>query len=169
MSVRIQPVKTSVDESNQNTFFKKIVTIFDNSPSLNSDFEYQLVSTVNVSIFSHVTDSLNALSDNNVKEQVLNIISSLRNLLTDLMLQGSFTNYLAKLHITEQEDKTALLEWNFEKFRFGFSIDPDSSKSGYYLVSNDDGTSDFCMNAGKIGSRSYAIVEKMVKYALENT
>jgi len=163
----------SFDEPKQDSQFKKIsgssdILIQDFS-FLTDDFVYRPIPTVNTDIFSHITDSLKALADEKVKEQAYEIIHSLHCFLTDLRLHDSFTNYLSKLHIVEQEDKTALLEWNFKNFRFGFSIDPDKSKSSYYHVSVDHDTSKFSMDTEKIGSHIDKIIEHMVNYVLANT
>jgi hypothetical protein len=176
MPVEIRPIKKYSDaELNKKFSIKRgsIISIGDlinvASP-FDNNFTFYPMPLINVDIFpSHLTQSLISLSVDIVQKQACEIVYSLYRILNDLMLKEHFTNYLSKLHITEQEDKTGLIEWNFEKFRIGFSIEFNPSESGYYLISADPVTNDFIMKTGRIGSRCYEILENMVKYVLENT
>jgi hypothetical protein len=153
--------------------FTKINTSFDNlrqeTGFFADDFIYQPIPPNHIDIFSHITDSLKTLSNENVQKQACEIIYSLYRVINDLNITEQFTNHLAKLHLTEQEDKTALLEWNFKNFRFGFTIEPDENKTSYYHVSQDHTTSKYSMNTEKICSRINKTIEYVVSYVLANT
>jgi hypothetical protein len=172
MPVKIYSSESSDKSAKKMSINKKPVEFYDPFIAVSP---FDNVSTVqpmlpaNIDVFSHLSGSLSSLSDDNVIVQSYVIVRFLQRVLNDLASKDYFINYLSRLHITEQEDKTALIEWNFENFRIGFSIDPDSSKSGYYLVSTDHVTTDFIMKTGKIGTRQREIIEFMVNYALENT
>jgi len=175
MPIEIHRKKFYNDELNKNTIInKKPFTIINDQNTVSSSFEgnftVRYVPPVNIDIFPvQLTKMLNSLSEYNVQRQACEIVYSLYRILNDLMSKEQFTNYLAKLHITEQEDKTGLIEWNFEKFRIGFSIEPDPNKSGYYFILDDYVTDTFSMKTKRFGSHIYEILEKFVHYVLENT
>ncbi|MHA1290504.1 MAG: hypothetical protein ACTSPB_24235 [Candidatus Thorarchaeota archaeon] len=49
---------------------------------------------------------------------------------------GFSIGFLPKLSTSIVEDGSVLVEWIFDSFRVGFSIEPDEKESGWYLVTN---------------------------------
>jgi hypothetical protein len=69
----------------------------------------------------------------------------------------------------QQEDKTALLEWNFQDFRVGFTLEPNKAESSYFVVSQDKNTGVFKTSTQRLDADSYRSVDRIVDYVLENT
>lgn len=65
-------------------------------------------------------------------------VSMLQNVLLKNRINIRRSLVLPPLKFRWLEDNSALIEWNFEDFRIGFSIEPDKEESGWYLVSNDN-------------------------------
>jgi hypothetical protein len=55
--------------------------------------------------------------------------------------------YLPELHAFKVDDGSILIEWIFDDFRIGFSIEPDVQESSWYLVSS--------KNLGEISASGY--------------
>jgi hypothetical protein len=170
MPVKIYINKKSSDEPNEKIGITRESTGYFGTYAINNTLSIRSLPPVNIDIFpSQLTKMLNTLSDDDVQEQACEIIHSLYHILNNLRSRERFTNYLAKLHVTEQEDKTGLIEWNFEKFRIGFSIAPDKKMSSYYLVSDDRVTDTFIMKTKRLGANRYNTLKHLVNYVLENT
>ena len=63
---------------------------------------------------------------------------SFNKLFRDLQLFGLVVGSLPALVATEDTERSVLIEWIFNNFRVGFSIESMNSNSCWYLVSNKD-------------------------------
>ncbi len=66
------------------------------------------------------------------------------------------------------EDHSALIEWIFKDFRIGFTIEPDVSESGWYLVVNDnlqEGSASGELNFDDLEQ----LIAKLLDFALVNS
>lgn len=46
------------------------------------------------------------------------------------------THFLPPIRLFDMEDNSILIEWMFNDFRIGFSVEENTDKSSYYIVSN---------------------------------
>ncbi|MCL2134663.1 MAG: hypothetical protein FWH37_03795 [Candidatus Bathyarchaeota archaeon] len=165
MTVQIRETqKTAYEYKPNNSYDENLL-----ADILSKDVIIQPTQPVNIDIFYPIMGTLKALTDSDVQNNVYEIIQTLYRVITELRVRVSFTNYLSKLHLTEQEDKTALLEWNFEKFRFGFTIESILAKSSYYYVAVDHDNGIYKMDSEKFGDHVDIIVKRIVNYVLANT
>jgi len=123
----------------------------------------------NINIFSKLSEKIGSFSDQNVKKQTMTILAALNHTLQQIAMDNNLSNHLSRLSVIEQEDSTVLIEWNFQSFRVGFSVEPEESESNYYLASEDEKTGNFSMNAKKIGADIDKIVTNMIEYVIVNT
>lgn len=130
---------------------------------------YQTRLPSNMDVFVKITDALCALTNSIVKNETEEILQRIYKYIKVFNWNNNMTNYLSKLNVTEQDDNSALIEWNFQNFRAGFSIEPIIEESSYYIISEDKSIGSFMADTKKVGLNYDEAVEKIVKYVLENT
>jgi hypothetical protein len=130
---------------------------------------YITILSDDLNIFSGINRSVIELENTEVREQVESILSLLYLALLRASQQKYLNNYLSPLNLNQQEDKAALLEWSFEKFRIGFLLEPDSEKSFFFQVSQDEKSGTFNSERRRLGDDVPHIVNKIVEYVLNNT
>jgi hypothetical protein len=79
------------------------------------------------------------------------------------------TNYLSRLNLVCQEDGSALLEWNFQDFRVGFTLEPNEDESSCFIVSQDKNKNLFSADTQKLDVNNSASIDEIVGYVLGNT
>ncbi|MDR1487904.1 MAG: hypothetical protein LBT62_07960 [Deltaproteobacteria bacterium] len=132
---------------------------------------YALALPSNIDVFSSLNnDSLAVFKDDEaVLEQVKQV---LRNIYLGLQAADKLRpirTRLSRLCLVRLEDEAALLEWNFQDFRVGFSLEPDKTQSCYYIVSQDKSVGSFFTYSQRLGADNMAgPVETLVKYVLAN-
>jgi len=135
--------------------------------SYNNTYTAKLPS--NFDVLSELKKSTDGLSNLDVKRQTINILSALSAVLHELVMKYNVPNSLTTLNIIEQNDSAALIEWNYQNFRVGFSVEPIYSESSYYIVSEDKSTGSFTADSKKIGTDIEKVVTKIVEYVIRNT
>ncbi len=73
-----------------------------------------------------------------VKEMACQILTILRNTLSNLENQNYNISPLPSLHAFNAADESITIEWIFEEFRIGFTIEFDPEESGWYLISSEN-------------------------------
>jgi hypothetical protein len=160
--------KTSgfLNEANQCTARK---AVGNTSNSLSETTPYRTALPLGVDIFSGLAGSQLSLYDNVVSGQVRRILTYLYLLLQELSKSQVITNYLSRLNLVCQEDGSALLEWNFQDFRVGFTLEPNEDESSFFVVSQDKNKDLFSADTQKLDVNNYVLINKIVGYVLENT
>ena len=124
----------------------------------------------NIDIFSKLSENVNSLTNESVKKQILHILGTISHILQEIvMYNNNISNYLSRMNIVEQNDFSALIEWNFHKFRLGFLIETDETESSYYIISEDKSTGSFIAETKKVGTDIDIVTAKIVEYVLKNT
>lgn len=135
--------------------------------SLTNSDSYDIVLPQNMNIFNSAYTAIEHIDDPSLKAITRKLVNLMKkHLLADRDL---FNSKLTELHVSESNEASALVEWNFEKFRIGFSLDIEESDSSYYIVQTDD-------NHGGIYSESFLmkknydeVVEKIMYFIKRNT
>lgn len=130
---------------------------------------YQTLLPHNIDVFSVITDALQTLTNPTVKDETIVFLGRVNAYLQTVSLTSHATNYLSKLNLIEQDDGVVLIEWNFQNFRIGFLIEPKNEESSYYIISEDKEIGSFMAETRRIGRRYDEVIEKIVRYVLENT
>lgn len=164
----IQQSKTSafLNEANEKTIR---TTIGNTSNSYATTEPYGMVLPSNIDVFSSLTTSFLSLEDTEVVKQVREVLLNLYLSLRKAGKHKPISNYLSRMNLVQQEDKAALLEWNFQDFRVGFTLEPDRTESSYFVVSQNKNAGSFMADTQKLDTDVFRLVDKIVEYVLENT
>jgi hypothetical protein len=121
-------------------------------------------------VFTRLSKAVDSLSNIDVKNYTITILEALNKALQNINnYNKNISKYLSKLNVIEQADLAALIEWNFQNFRVGFSVESDLSESSYFIVSEDKSMGSFNANSQKIGLDKDIAIEKILEFVLENT
>jgi hypothetical protein len=164
--MRSDRTSSFLNEANQRVIRK---TACVTSSSYSRVNPYDAVLPSNINVFSALPEKISGLENPAVTEQVKQILLYLY-----LSLQRAYEfrqpeNYLSRMNLVQQEDKAALLEWSFQDFRVGFTLEPEKDESSFFVVSQDKNAGSFTMNTQKLDTDISLSVKKIVEYVLENT
>lgn len=152
-----------------NTKYLKYQLPLQTSGSLSNNYIYSVKLPTNIDVFSKLFNAISSLSNATVKSNSVQLINLISHSLSKAYEIGRISNYLSRLNITEQEDLSALIEWNFEDFRVGFSIEADEKESSYFLISQDRELGEYSADTKKISDNAESVIGSLVNYVLENT
>lgn len=82
-----------------------------------------------------------------VAKEARRLLAAIHEMISSFQHFGFDLDYLPSLHAFNVEDESILVEWIFNDFRIGFTIEPNPRDSGWYLVSN--------RNLGEISASGY--------------
>jgi hypothetical protein len=99
---------------------------------------YIFVLPSNFNILREVNSIIAKIHNPNVKKNIDEFINILQGVLLEVRHSISNSSNLPPLKFRLHEDDSVLIEWIFNDFRIGFSIEPNNDDSGWYLVSNDN-------------------------------
>lgn len=112
-------------------------------------------------IVEPVLKTLHETEDPKVKEDARKLILGILSVIHSLTKLGSEFGHMPSLQAANMDDGSVLIEWIFENFRVGFTIEKNSEESGWYLVSG--------KNLGQInayGNLNKADDEKLLSWLL---
>jgi hypothetical protein len=166
-SVSVTSNQTSgINKSKRTVKFQMPMQTTD-SFSLNTSYRMKLPS--NIDVLSKLSEAVVSLSNADVKKHTFDVLNMLNSSLREINNYSNLSNYLSRINVIEQIDSAALIEWSFQNFRVGFSIEPDMNESSYFIVSEDKSTGSFIADTKKVGSEIDAAIEKIVEYVIRNT
>jgi hypothetical protein len=111
--------------------------------------------------------SLDTITDSSLKAKVLQIINALNEAIIGIPEINNTEQYLSKLHLVEQEDKSILVEWMYRDFRIGFVVCKPVDDSYYFFVSQNEDA--FVSKSSKIGNNLNVLAQNIVQYVIRNT
>ncbi len=76
------------------------------------------------------------IENENIVNQARGILLILQKTITTFHYYGFPFSHLPSLHAVNVEDGSTLIEWIFDDFRIGFSVESDRDESSWYLVSS---------------------------------
>jgi len=78
---------------------------------------------------------LNKAKKQDVAQEARDILQIIQDTITDFSQKFNLDlSYLPRPQAFSSEDESILIEWIFSNFRIGFSIEPNSKDSSWYLV-----------------------------------
>ena len=80
-------------------------------------------------------DAVGQVKDQSVADEARNILLIIEKTILIAQSKGVDLAHLPQLHAFDVQDSSILIEWIFDDFRVGFSIEPIPSESSWYLVS----------------------------------
>jgi hypothetical protein len=134
---------------------------------LDSSYNVNLPSSMNIFTAMSKVFSIKTIADPFVRAKVLQILNALNEAIVSIPNINNVENYLSKLQIVAQEDKSFLIEWNFQKFRIGFVVCKPVEDSYYFFVFQDEGS--FASKSEKIENNVVKLAGEAVRYVIENT
>ena len=117
----VGPVEDDLDD--------KIETYSDRSDS-------QFLSLSVQSLITPAWGAVRQVEDEQVADEARRILSIIAETVLISQKRGVDLEHLPHLHAFDVQDGSILIEWIFDDFRVGFSIEPIPSESSWYLVSN---------------------------------
>jgi hypothetical protein len=123
----------------------------------------------NINIFESLTDSISTLTDDEVIKQTRQVLGRLYFSLQRKSKNKALDNYLSRINLVQREDNSILLEWNFQDFRIGFTIEPQKDESAFFIIAQDKNKGSFSADAQKLNTDSFTPIDEIVGYVLENT
>lgn len=130
---------------------------------------YQLKLPANVNVVEKAMQSLSSITNLSVREQTSKLLMLIYNTLQEVVDVSKVSNRLSTLHLTERDDQSALLEWNYESFRIGFSLEPKEEDSNYYIVSENKEVGSFCAETYRLGENYKEAINVLANYVIRNT
>lgn len=127
---------------------------------------YTMAMYSNINVVEDILPKISVLKDNSVQSQTLNLTKSI---IKNLCFYADAQVRLPKISLTEQSDNSVLIEWNFENFRIGFSLEPDENETSLYIIEKDDGTNYLKTETRKIGSDIEAVVKQIISFVVRNS
>ena len=79
-------------------------------------------------------NAVEQVEDQNVADGARRILSIFSEAILTFQRRGFDLGHLPQLHAFDVQDGSILIEWIFDDFRVGFSIEPIPSESSWYLV-----------------------------------
>jgi hypothetical protein len=76
------------------------------------------------------------VEDEKVADEAKRILSVIAETILIFQKRAVDLKHLPRLHAFDVQDGSILIEWIFDDFRVGFSIEPVPTESSWYLVSN---------------------------------
>ena len=76
------------------------------------------------------------IENENIVNQARGILLILQKTITTFHYYGFPLSHLPSLHAVNVEDGSTLIEWIFDDFRIGFSIEKERDESSWYLVAS---------------------------------
>ena len=76
------------------------------------------------------------VEDEKVADEARRILSIIAETILIFQRRAVDMEHLPRLHVFDVQDGSILIEWIFDDFRVGFSIEPILTESSWYLVSN---------------------------------
>jgi hypothetical protein len=84
-------------------------------------------------ITKHAREIIRLISETSISEEALRVLNTIRNHLVHIQI----AKILPPIRAVLAEDGSLLLEWIFNNFRIGFSIEQEIRDSGWYFVSKE--------------------------------
>lgn len=124
----------------------------------------------NLNIFNEITLKYAKITNAEMKLYVEELIDSIRDSLIYFNSIVRIENRLSKPCLNILDDDTALLEWNFDHFRFGFSFEEDKDESSYFIISTDPVEQSIKTESYALREKDFKVIaDSVVEYIVRNT
>ena len=120
-------------------------------------------------VVSSAIQKIDSLSSEAVQKQVIKLLSYIQNSLNKIYAAIGVSRRFPQLLLNEQSDLSALVEWNFEKFRVGFSLEQNPEDSAFYFLAINSSNGIINSITNDLGSDPEYIVQAIINYCFWNT
>jgi hypothetical protein len=148
---------------------EKINEIYPNTSGANFSTSYIPELPYSINIFTAISKSfvLDTITDPLIEAKLLQLLNALNEAIINIPDVNNIERYLSKLHLVEQEDKSILIEWNYQNFRIGFVVCKPIEDSYYFFVLQD--TDSFFSESYKIKDNVNLLARRIINYIIRNT
>lgn len=119
-------------------------------------------------ILSTAVEALGKIENLEIRKNCENILRAISRVISSEMA-NSIENYLSKMHLTQISLEEALLEWNFDNFRFGFNIEKSIEETSIFYVSRDYSKGTYDAKSFPIEKTIEYTIQKLFDYVIRNT
>ena len=88
-------------------------------------------------IFQHARETIKLTENQDVANESTNLLLLIQDVLKNFQLMEFDIGYIPQLRAFNVDDGSVLLEWVYKDFRLGFTIEPISQESGWYIITNE--------------------------------
>lgn len=88
-------------------------------------------------IFQQVRETIKLTENQDVANEATNLLLLIQDVLSNFQLMKFDIGYIPQLRAYNVDDGSVLLEWIYKDFRLGFTIEPISQESGWYIITNE--------------------------------
>lgn len=92
--------------------------------------------TIEANIIDGAFNTLKQFQNQEIVKIAKNLLFTIQKIVNKSQQYGIDLYYLPPLHTFPVDDGSLLIEWIFEDFRIGFSLEQNKSESSWYLVTN---------------------------------
>lgn len=108
----------------------------DNDETYNGRLDLRLPSLSVQNLITPAWNAVGQVEDQRVADEARNILLMIEKTILISQSRGVDLEHLPQLHAFDVQDGSILVEWIFDDFRIGFSMEPIPTESSWYLVSN---------------------------------
>lgn len=147
----------------QGTDSRMAIPVFDNSqysiPQIDQTYGGSLSGkflpiNIESNLIEQALRTLENVGDQEIYSRAKRILISLQEKVNELIPYRIDLYYLPPIRAAIMEDRSVLLEWIYDDFRIGFSVEQIEEESGWYLVTN--------QKYGAISASGYISLENFV-------
>jgi hypothetical protein len=124
---------------------------------------------MSVNVIQNASRRALQLRDEFVRKQTIKLLDDIDTYLNNVISVAEISNRLPQIHLAEQEDNSVLIEWNFENFRIGFSIESQPSKSFYFIICEDNTNGLFKSETRYLDNAYDKILANTIKFVLKRS
>jgi hypothetical protein len=130
---------------------------------------YKIKKSISIDVVQNAYRMALQLKDESVHKQTIKLFDDIDTHLDNAMCVSKISNRLPQIHLTEQEDNSALIEWNFENFRIGFLIESQPKKSFYFIVHEDNTIGAYRSETRCLNNAYNEILSNIVNFVLKHS
>jgi len=159
---------TAIDvNKNKHSINKNIIT-----PSMSKNIQggrsvahsYTITNTL-IDIFSEAINIVVNIVDETVRVQAIDVLNKIARYLQNL---NTAPRNFRKLSAVQNEDGSCLIEWHYEKFHIGLSLEPNENDSYYFMVSIDESINSIDSKTRRINGEIDIIINDIVQFVINN-
>jgi hypothetical protein len=158
--------KSKINMNRIDQIYKKELSYASDCTIYDYNTSYMIQHSYDNAIFSDALKETSKLNNENVRQQVMYTIMLFINCLRQY---SAISNRLPSFHLSEVDNFSAILEWNFMKFRIGFMLEPEIENSFYFFISEDESKGEIQSYSKKIDDNLTNIVCQFTNYAIVNS
>lgn len=151
------------------SYYSAILPTVTSSQLENSPTAYQIKLPLFLDPVRIAFEKISSFKNPSIKLKVSQILGLIRNNLAHNLDIFRSSIRLPQIHVTESDDDSALIEWNFQSFRIGFSLDAADNSASYFVISEDRQSDSFLAETKRMDGSYQEVVSAIVDYVIFNS